>query len=78
MYKRYLESVLARKSGSGKAIIVIGPRQVGKTTLINHFLEGKEFLFLDCDDPSVRAVLTDINTEELKRIIGNNKLVFID
>ena len=78
MYKRFLSNVILHKTGTGKAIIVVGPRQVGKTTLINNLLRGKEFLFLDCDDPSVRSTLSNINTEELRSIIRNKTLVFID
>jgi len=78
LYKRFLSSVISGKAGSGKAVILIGPRQVGKTTLINQVLKDKEFLFLDCDDPTVRLILTNVNTEELKGILGNHKLVFID
>jgi hypothetical protein len=33
---------------------------------------------LDADDPTVRTLLTNPNTEQLKSIIGKNKLVFID
>jgi uncharacterized protein len=29
--------------GSGKAIIIVGARQLGKTTLIKNLLQGKEF-----------------------------------
>jgi len=34
MYKRYIEEKITNKTGKGKAIIVVGPRQVGKTTLL--------------------------------------------
>ena len=36
------------------------------------------YLFLDGDDPTVRNLLTNPNTEQLKSIIGKNKFVFID
>ena len=63
----------------GKTIIVTGPRQVGKTTLINSILEKqKNFLFLNGDDTFVRQKLSSINTSEIKQIIGNNHIVFID
>lgn len=78
MYKRTLSSVIEEKTGSGKAVIVIGPRQSGKTTLIHTVLKNKNFLFLDCDDPAVRSILSEINTEEIRGIIGNHKRVFID
>ena len=64
--------------GKGKAIIILGPRQVGKTTLVKNILVGNTYLFLDGDDPTVRILLTNPNTEQLKNIIGNNKILFID
>ena len=53
MYSRYLGEIIERRLGSGKAIVVIGPRQVGKTTLIESILETKDYLLLDGDDPLV-------------------------
>jgi predicted AAA+ superfamily ATPase len=64
--------------GKGKAIIIVGPRQVGKTTLIKTILEKEAYLFLDADDPTTRNLLTNPNTEQLKNIIGKSKIVFID
>ncbi|MGB5385125.1 MAG: ATP-binding protein [Lutimonas sp.] len=78
MYKRTLFSILHNKIGSGKAIILVGPRQVGKTTLIRSLIEGKKYLFLDADDPTVRSILNNPNTEQIRSIIGSNKIVFID
>lgn len=77
MYRRSLGTVI-EKNQSGKAILLVGPRQVGKTTLIRKLLEDQDFLFLDCDDPSVRSLLDNINTEELKTLIGAHKVIFID
>lgn len=78
MIKRVLESKISKKLNSGKAIILIGPRQVGKTTLIKSILDKKDYLFLDGDDPTVRNLLTEPNTEQLRSIIGNKQIVFID
>lgn len=78
MIKRSLFNILNEKINSGKAIILIGPRQVGKTTLIRGILEEKDYLFLDGDDPTTRNILTNPNTEQLKSIIGNYKLIFVD
>jgi predicted AAA+ superfamily ATPase len=69
---------IGEKLHKGKVIIVIGPRQVGKTTLINELLKSESFLFLDGDDPTVRELLNSPNTEQLKSILGNYSLVFID
>ncbi len=78
MYDRTLGKRITSKLGRGKAIILVGPRQSGKTTLIKHLLEGERYLFLNADDPTVRTLLAEPNTEQLKSIIGNNRIVFID
>jgi len=78
MIQRLIKSVIENKFGKGKAIVLIGPRQVGKTTLIRSILKNSTYLFLDGDDPTVRELLNTPNTEQLKAIIGNNTLVFID
>ncbi|WP_026837089.1 ATP-binding protein [Gillisia sp. JM1] len=78
MIKRDLEKKIKNRFGTGKAILLIGPRQVGKTTLFNKLLEGKEYLFLNGDDPTVRKLISNPNLEQLKNIIGNYKIVFID
>jgi predicted AAA+ superfamily ATPase len=78
MISRDLTSVLATKLHKGKVIVLIGPRQVGKTTLINTLLAGHEYLFLDGDDHTVADIISNANTEGLRSIIGNYKYVFID
>ena len=45
---------------------------------IKSVLGEDEYLFLDGDDPTTRTVLTNPNTEQLKRLIGSHKTVFID
>ncbi len=78
MIKRILEDKIIKRFGNGKVILLIGPRQVGKTTLFNKLLEGKEYLFLNGDDPTVRKILSNPNLEQLKSIIGKHSIVFID
>jgi len=78
MYQRIIENNVKNNIGSGKAIIIVGARQVGKTTLIKKILEGQEYLFLDADDPAIRQLLLNPNTEEIRTILGENKIVFVD
>lgn len=78
MIFRDLAANLEVKLHKGKVIVLIGPRQVGKTTLINSILKDKEYLFLDGDDNTVTETLANANTEILKSIIGNHKYIFID
>jgi len=80
MIKRLLQDTIEKRMFSGKAIIVIGARQVGKSTLFKMILEGRDepTLELNCDEPEVREMLTQLNTQELKMLIGGNKIVMID
>ena len=78
MIIRDLASNLIAKLHKGKVIVLIGARQVGKTTLINTILNKMEYLFLDGDDNTVVETLSNANTENLKSIIGKYKYVFID
>ncbi|MCA1793968.1 MAG: AAA family ATPase [Desulfobacteraceae bacterium] len=43
-----------------KAIILLGPRQSGKTTLVNALLEktGEKYLLLNADEPDVRDLFS--------------------
>jgi uncharacterized protein len=78
MFSRDLTAVVQKRFLKGKVIVLIGPRQVGKTTLIHTLLKNKDYLFLDGDDDSVSERLSTANTENLRSIIGNYKYVFID
>lgn len=56
MIRRQLQDVIEARMFAGKAIIVIGARQVGKSTLFNMVLEGRKepALQLNCDEPEVQ------------------------
>lgn len=64
----------------GKTIMIMGPRQSGKTTLLEMLAEetDKEVLLLDCDEPDVRKELTDATSTQIKARIGKAKVVMID
>ena len=78
MYRRLLTDRINKRLGSGKAIVVIGPRQVGKTTMIEKILESKDYLLLNGDDPKTRTLLNEPSTEQIRSIIGRHKYLFID
>ena len=78
MFSRTLENTIKEKINSGKAIVVVGARQVGKTTLMKEILKEKEHLFLDADDPTTRSLLSNPNTEQIGTLIGDSKCIFLD
>lgn len=79
MIKRELAGIIQSKLNKGKAIIVLGPRQSGKTTLLESIARDQgSFLLLDCDDPLTRERMENPTTEQLKQLIGSYKLVLID
>jgi predicted AAA+ superfamily ATPase len=78
MINRTLSDVIQKRFFKGKAILLLGPRQVGKTTLIQELIKEKEYLFLNGDDQSIRSMLENTSTVQLQSIIGNHKIVFID
>ena len=80
MIRRQLQDVIKNRMFAGKAIIVTGARQVGKSTLFKMVLEGcgEPVLQLNCDEPEVKEMLTQMNTQELKMLIGGNRIIVID
>lgn len=78
MFARTLYSSIQSRFFKGKAVILLGPRQVGKTTLIKELLKDKEYLFLNGDDPDIRNLLDGVGAARIKTIIGRYNLIFID
>lgn len=79
MYKRTLQNLISQRMGEGKAVIVYGPRQVGKTTVLKLLLEDRnDVLWFNGDEPDVRALFENITSTRLKAIIGQRRLVVID
>jgi predicted AAA+ superfamily ATPase len=79
MIRRQLQEKVEKQLFGGKAIVLVGPRQVGKTTLVNSMLESKQtkLLFFDGDDPTVRQLLDEPNTEQIRQLLGDAETVFI-
>lgn len=63
--------------GERKVIIVYGPRQAGKTTLIKSLLQdsGEEFEYFTGDDLYTQEIFSRNEVESLKRILKNNIIV---
>lgn len=80
MIERLLKKIVEEKIGKKKAIILLGARQTGKTTLVKKIqnnLPGQT-LFLNADNPVVREQLTKVSLEGIKQIFGEANTVIID
>lgn len=81
MYNRLLKKNLEEKLFQGKAIILTGPRQAGKTTLVSEILKTfspEEIRTFNCDNPTDRDFLTQKDLPFLQNLVGNAKIIFID
>lgn len=80
MIKRILQEKIESCFFKKKAVIIHGARQVGKTTLIQEIQKkfNGDSLYLNCDEPDLRASLTEVTSTELKNMIGSKKIVFMD
>jgi predicted AAA+ superfamily ATPase len=77
--KRALYDQLHERFFQGKALILHGPRQVGKTTLIETLLADRPgVLTLNGDETDVRELLSNTTSTRLRTIFGQAKIVFID
>lgn len=80
MIKRLLENIILNKLDRKKAILILGARQTGKTTLIKKILADNidRSLFLNADLTIVQQQLQNPSVNELKQVFGKAKLIFID
>lgn len=80
--KREIDDFFRKRMFDGKVLIVYGPRQAGKTTSVEHYLEenglGQDVVTFNGDEAADRAILADASAEKLKLLIGRKRIVFID
>ncbi len=79
MIKRSIQARITDRLKDNKAIIILGPRQVGKTTLLDQlFSSNPKTLWLNGDEQSTRVLLENVNTTKWKQILGNAETLIID
>lgn len=80
MIFRRLQAEIEARMFNGKAILLFGPRQTGKSTLIHAILSAQEksFLYLNGDEADVRDLLSETTSTKLRNLVGAYSLVFID
>ncbi len=76
---RFLEKEIQRKLHQKKAIILLGGRQVGKTTLLEKITKSRtDTLWLNADEPDIKSLLEQATSTRLKSYFGKKKIIIID
>ncbi len=80
MILRILESLIKLRIDHRKAIIILGPRQVGKTTLIQNITAPLKIkvLSINGDDPATRSLWNNPTKSFILQYLGDHKTVIID
>ena len=79
MIHRIIEQLIKNDFGRGKIIVLMGARQVGKTTLFDSVVSGSSnVLRLNCDNYDDRSDLENKTSTELRQLMGNHEVVIID
>jgi predicted AAA+ superfamily ATPase len=80
MIKRLLYDTLVQRMDNKKAIVVMGPRQVGKTTLIKQIANAADpnYLYVNGDDPAMQLLWSKPTQQLLTQLIAGQKLIVID
>lgn len=79
MIHRRLEDNIRKLLGGKKAIIIMGARQVGKSTLLNQMLDNQEnIIWMNGDDIDIQELFRDISSTRLRALLGNKKTLVID
>jgi len=79
MIKRHIFQTILNAMELKKVLVILGPRQTGKTTLMKELSQQyTSHLWLNCDDPNIKSQLELKSIEQLRQIIGGHNRIFID
>jgi predicted AAA+ superfamily ATPase len=79
MIERALEKIIRTKLDTQKAIVLVGARQVGKTTLLKKIFSGnQDILWLNGDEKDVQDLFANSSSTRLKAFLGKKRTVIID
>jgi hypothetical protein len=79
MIYRILEEQITSLLGKGKAIVIMGARQVGKSTLLETIFRHREgVLWMTGDDLDIQELFSQMTSTRLKALLGNTKTLIID
>ena len=79
MIERLLYKSIENKLFKGKIIVLLGARQVGKTTLLKQMLQKQEHvLWLNGDEMQVQNLFDNASADRLLSEFNGNKIVILD
>ena len=65
--------------GSPKAIIIMGARQVGKSTLLTQMLGNRnDVMWMSGDDTDIQALFSQMTSTRIRTILANCRILVID
>ena len=78
--ERFLLPQIENALQPGRATVLYGPRQVGKTTLVKELIEVLPLRskFVNADEVTYREVLASQNSQQLGELLGDAELLVID
>ncbi|MEI7677435.1 MAG: ATP-binding protein, partial [Bacteroidales bacterium] len=79
MIERLLGKEIDKNLFKGKAILIFGARQVGKSSLLKQkFIDNEDVLWLEGDNFETQTIFENFSLSIAKSIIGNKKIIIID
>ncbi len=79
MIKRILNTQIGNYLDDNKAIVILGARQTGKTTLVHQLLENQnKVLWLNGDDLETRNLFETLTLQQLTDIVADHEYLVID
>lgn len=79
MIDRILHTTLSSLLEGNKAIVLMGARQVGKSTLLQMLLaEHGDVMWLNGDDQDVRELFAQMTSTRLKALLGHTRILVVD
>jgi predicted AAA+ superfamily ATPase len=79
MVERHIQSNIQSLLGGGKAIVIMGARQVGKSTLLRQMLgERQDVIWMNGDDLDIQELFSSITSTRIRAILGSKRLLVID
>jgi len=77
---RIIEQQVLKNLVPNKVVILLGPRRVGKTVLIQQIIKKLQepYLLLNGEDFSVLEILSRRSVQNYKNLLGDKRMLFID